>query len=345
MFDRKIVLFGAGKNTRNFISNKPVDCCIKYIVDSNCKKQGESIQGVEIVDKDMLINEDENLIVLLTFSDCEIESWLDNTKLEWYKMSGRNSKNIFCQNRVIEYIDEELYSRFKWDDRLKNIIHQYDECENFFRDDFYDNRNEKLVNLVRSRNYDDAERVLNDAYSNLEGVSDDEYYDYRPAMRLIKRVLNENVSKNSSICDIGCGNGELITEISRDGYKTYGADISEKRVQNLINKGINAVCAKGEKLPYECNSMDVVCSLECLEHVFNPIEVLNEIKRILRPNGLLFLTVPYQLYCESSMHLRQWDERKIYSLLKDDFYIEKLLLVPYINSFNMDNMFVLAKLK
>lgn len=57
------------------------------------------------------------------------------------------------------------------------------------------------------------------------------------------------------------------------------------------------------------------------------------------------ISVPYQANCESETHVRQWDERRLFSLLEEDFEIENMITLPDINSFNMDNLFVSAILK
>lgn len=46
MFDKKIVICGAGDIARNFLDYKPSDCQVKYIIDSDVDKVGSSIHGV-----------------------------------------------------------------------------------------------------------------------------------------------------------------------------------------------------------------------------------------------------------------------------------------------------------
>lgn len=43
MFDKKIVICGAGDIARNFLDYKPSDCQVKYIIDSDVDKVGSSI--------------------------------------------------------------------------------------------------------------------------------------------------------------------------------------------------------------------------------------------------------------------------------------------------------------
>jgi len=50
-----------------------------------------------------------------------------------------------------------------------------------------------------------------------------------------------------------------------------------------------------ESLPFENDSIDAIICLEVLEHVKNPFKAADEIKRVLKPGGLLLLTTPFLL--------------------------------------------------
>lgn len=198
---------------------------------------------------------------------------------------------------------------------------------------------------MASGKYEEADDWLTKMYSGFDYLFDDEFFDYRPAMRLIKQIIEMNYKERICICDLGCGNGELLLNLDNDKYDLYGVDLSDKRVLRLVNHGINAVSSRVEKIPFNDRTMDVISCLECLEHVFDPTIVLKEIVRVLKPGGRLLISVPYQANCESETHVRQWDERRLFSLLEEKFEIENMIKIPYINSFNMDNLFVSAILR
>ena len=56
----------------------------------------------------------------------------------------------------------------------------------------------------------------------------------------------------------------------------------------------------GERLPFHDASFDGIVSFEVLEHVFNPEIVLNELRRVLKPGGIMLVTVPFA-----------WDEHEV----------------------------------
>lgn len=56
----------------------------------------------------------------------------------------------------------------------------------------------------------------------------------------------------------------------------------------------------GKTLPFSSHSFDSVVSFEVLEHIFNIDEIFNEIHRVLKPNGIVLISIPFA-----------WDEHEI----------------------------------
>jgi SAM-dependent methyltransferase len=75
-------------------------------------------------------------------------------------------------------------------------------------------------------------------------------------------------------------NGEGIAACDIDGTRFSVPDV--KFTECNVNKG----------LPYADASFDAVCVIEVLEHTAAPYDVLAEIKRVLRPRGVLVFSVP-----------------------------------------------------
>lgn len=73
-----------------------------------------------------------------------------------------------------------------------------------------------------------------------------------------------------------------------------GVDMCEKAVEVARRAKIEAraVDLDEDDLPFDDNYSDLVVALEILEHLFDPDHVVKEIKRVLRPNGLLIISIP-----------------------------------------------------
>lgn len=106
------------------------------------------------------------------------------------------------------------------------------------------------------------------------------------------------VEPSHRILDIGAGRGELLGRIEAPCRKC-AVDISPVAVEQLSAKGIESVQADldVEPLPFDDASFDFVFCLEVIEHLVRPQQALQEIHRILKPDGLFAVSVPniYQL--------------------------------------------------
>ncbi len=99
--------------------------------------------------------------------------------------------------------------------------------------------------------------------------------------------------KGKRVLEIGCGEGSLLEMLS-EGNRVYGVDISLTGVERARQKGmeVHHLDASNQSLPYENGFFDVVITLETIEHVENPHRMLWEIKRILKKDGALLISIP-----------------------------------------------------
>ncbi len=88
-----------------------------------------------------------------------------------------------------------------------------------------------------------------------------------------------NPFKNKNIVDLGCGDQYL-----RKSFEKYGG--------NYSGIDVNTCDFNHDRLPFERNSQDFVIFLAVIEHLKDPNNILNEIKRILNSKGILILSSP-----------------------------------------------------
>lgn len=100
------------------------------------------------------------------------------------------------------------------------------------------------------------------------------------------------IKPNSSVLDIGCGfNGKLLKTIEHIILKGTGIDLEVN--QSLSNHIIKLVSYYlDNELPFSDEEFDIVTSLANIEHLHHPYDIIREIYRVLKPNGLLLLTTP-----------------------------------------------------
>lgn len=97
------------------------------------------------------------------------------------------------------------------------------------------------------------------------------------------------------LLDAGCGDD--LPLLLRYGPKVslgIGVDLCPPSIK--VNGHIRAIVGNLEQLPLQAGSVDVVISRSVFEHVENPLRVLREINRVLRPKGKLIFTTPNKYY-------------------------------------------------
>jgi SAM-dependent methyltransferase len=98
------------------------------------------------------------------------------------------------------------------------------------------------------------------------------------------------------ILEGGCGLGQHVASLQNAGYTSIGVDLAPATVRAL-NKHMPELDireADVRNLPFEENSLAGVWSLGVIEHFWDGFdEVVTEMHRVLKPQGLAFVTFPY----------------------------------------------------
>jgi len=106
----------------------------------------------------------------------------------------------------------------------------------------------------------------------------------------------QQLDPSVKILEVGSFPGHFTVLLKELGYKIEGVDIAPERSGKLWEKYkllIHKVNIEIDSIPIPTNSFDVILFTEVIEHLrINPLSVLEELNRILKPNGLLLLTTP-----------------------------------------------------
>lgn len=113
---------------------------------------------------------------------------------------------------------------------------------------------------------------------------------------LLHRVLVERLPADGLIVDAGCGTGRLPIYFHRRGYRFVGVDVDHDAcvIGRENEPGVPVVQGDVRQMPLRSHSVDAVVSLGVVEHdEAGPLAALCEARRVLKPQGLLVLAVPY----------------------------------------------------
>lgn len=117
----------------------------------------------------------------------------------------------------------------------------------------------------------------------------------------LDKISLDEMFKDKVVLDIGCGAaGKTLYYASQGAKKVYGIDIVtryEKDANKLAKeKGLEDrfefVLGDASKLDFEDNFFDVIIMNDAMEHVDEPLKVLNECYRVLKKGGRLYLNFP-----------------------------------------------------
>lgn len=100
------------------------------------------------------------------------------------------------------------------------------------------------------------------------------------------------------ILDLGCGMGGLVVRARQEWLSAFGIDYCFDYCVIAKLRGMRygiqtpVINAQGEFIPLKDQSVDVILCYEVIEHVFDPAALLLEMRRVLRPRGVISMSVP-----------------------------------------------------
>jgi len=110
--------------------------------------------------------------------------------------------------------------------------------------------------------------------------------------------------RGKRILDLGCGRGWLMEFAMEQGAEAWGVDISSFLPPKLTSF---LTIARGEYLPFEEETFDFIFCIDSFEHMEKPDRVAQELRRVLKKGGGVFLSVPNYLNIAGLVKI--WEEK------------------------------------
>jgi SAM-dependent methyltransferase len=126
-------------------------------------------------------------------------------------------------------------------------------------------------------------------------------FEYWRSAKVLRYLDRCGVTRLGRVLDDGCGGGGMTVSFAEESDSVVGIDLSDRfaaagtvlaREKGVAN--IRFARTDGQALPFRDDAFDTVFSHAVIEHVADPLAYLREIRRVLKPGGLVFLqTAPY----------------------------------------------------
>lgn len=129
--------------------------------------------------------------------------------------------------------------------------------------------------------------VLTDQFESLEQLC-------LHLMHCYSYEIIADAARAKAVLDLGCNVGYGTDLLHRVAASVVGVDVSQHALADAKRRypHLDLRIYDGVALPFEDHSFDVVCSLQVVEHIPEPLLYLTEIFRVMRPGGVAYLTTP-----------------------------------------------------
>jgi ubiquinone/menaquinone biosynthesis C-methylase UbiE len=168
----------------------------------------------------------------------------------------------------------------------------------------------------------------------LERLTTDSF-NFSSVEHLHRYAVAAELCAGKDVLDVASGEGYGTNVVASRARSVTGVDVSSEAIAQAQRKyrlsNARFVQGRADDLPLDDASVDIVVSFETLEHHDRHEEMLFEIKRVLRPNGLLIMSTPDKRYYSdipgyrNEYHVKELYTDEFRSLVQRHFVHSRLL--------------------
>lgn len=140
-----------------------------------------------------------------------------------------------------------------------------------------------------------AKKFIKGNYELLQNFRSQYNEIYKGMIVVLEKQLHKEgkTLKGLSILDVGCFTGEFLLLLKEKGADVYGLELQKDAVR-IANKSLPGRVKKADVMhdPFPKKRFDIIALLGVVEHVTDPILLLKQSHKLLKPNGFLLIQTP-----------------------------------------------------
>jgi 2-polyprenyl-3-methyl-5-hydroxy-6-metoxy-1,4-benzoquinol methylase len=207
-------------------------------------------------------------------------------------------------------VSGETFSIFKCDNCQYGFTHPQPSPDN-------------IGKYYSSKDYSPHANYVKNAVDVLYNVA--RTFNVKNKVQLVKTVANKQ--GNINIADIGCGNGHFLQQCKKNGMIVHGVEVnhnarynteqkikqkvfqSVEQLANLINVNTGGHNDNNTQTKYpndQSQALDVITLWHVLEHLYQPINVLQQLLNITKTTGIIIIALPNYLAHDAQYYQQHW---------------------------------------
>ncbi len=188
-----------------------------------------------------------------------------------------------------------------------------------------------------------------DLYPELFRVEDNHWW-HRHKRLVVHQLISQFAASTGKVIDIGAGTAKILAELKQTGWQATGVDSEPKAISLARRRGVKLILADLAKpLPFDADKFDLILCLDVLEHLENDQQMVREIKRVVKSDGLVIISVPaypwlFSYWDKMLGHQRRYSKTTLNQLIKASgltnrylgffgfFWLAPAILIRYLKS-------------
>jgi len=135
--------------------------------------------------------------------------------------------------------------------------------------------------------------------------------------KYFKKILSNHFKNIPLVVDIGCGQGDFLTQAKELRINAEGIDDKEFWVTRCVKKGLKAKKGSIFEIPYDDNSVDGIFLQSVLEHA-DAVKSMKEISRVIKNEGIVAIScpTPEKHFWDDPTHVRPYTIKSLSTLFE-----------------------------